>query len=167
MSSSFDVVFSNSALQWILAHKPLLRSFWKALIKGGRLGIQLGAKGFIDEVIGTIEEVIAQTGLRSYYENWRYPWYFPSVEEYKALFTRVGFVDTRVFVKAFVTRFRDAREVVDFFKGAGFHPYLSPLPEEKRGVFLEGFREMYAAKETPEGIEIVFNRLFATATREQ
>ena len=164
-SSSFDVIFSNSALQWILTHESMFRSFRKGLREGGRLGIQLGAKGFIHDVITAMEEVITQLGLRKYYKSWEFPWYFPSVEEYEALLRRVGFVNVTVFVRDYVSRFRDANGVVDFFKGAGFHPYLSPLPEGKKRIFIEGFREKYTAKETSEGIGIVFKRIFATAIK--
>jgi trans-aconitate 2-methyltransferase len=147
-SASFDVIFSNSALQWIRAHEGLLKSFNRALRGGGRLGIQLGAKGFIHDVIAVIEELIAQLGLRRYYKNWIFPWYFPSIGKYKALLRRVGFVDITVVTRDYPSRFRDANEVVDFFKGAGFHPYLSPLPGGERKRLIEGFREKYAARET-------------------
>lgn len=116
-------------------------------------------------MITMVEEVITQLGLREYYRNWKFPWYFPSVEEYRALLSRVGFVNLTVFIKDYVSRFRDANGVVDFFKGAGFHPYLSPLLEEKKRTFIEGFRESYIDKVTSKGIEIVFKRLFATTVK--
>jgi len=70
----FDAVFSNAALHWIQDPDAAASSISAALRKGGRLVLEMGARGNID---------IVSKALRTEIRN-----YFPSIGEYASLLER-------------------------------------------------------------------------------
>jgi trans-aconitate methyltransferase len=51
----FEIVLSNSALHWIIDHKPVLAGIKRSLRPGGKLLIRLGGKGNAEQVFGVLE----------------------------------------------------------------------------------------------------------------
>ncbi|MEZ5402116.1 MAG: methyltransferase domain-containing protein [Bryobacteraceae bacterium] len=75
---TFDAVFSNAALHWVLDAEAAVASISGALRPGGRLVAEFGGKGNVGLVLGAVQEL---AGIAN-------PWYFPSVGEYATLLER-------------------------------------------------------------------------------
>ncbi len=80
----FDAIFSNAALHWVPEAEPVVEHITQSLKPGGRLIVEMGAKGNVlmittalQEAIWEIAHVKVDTG-----------WYFPSVSEYTTLLER-------------------------------------------------------------------------------
>jgi len=128
----FDAVFSNAALHWIRDADRVVQSIARALKEGGRLVLEMGAKGNIARVMAGIEEVLREHGYPA-----AHSWYFPTLAEYSAILERYGFEvrEARTFTRWNKLEHpeRGLREWLEMFAGA----YFENIPEDKRPALVE------------------------------
>ena len=86
--NKFDAVFSNATLHWVKDSRLAVQNIAKVLKNGGRFVGEFGGEGNVHHLILAIQEVFTDHPEFGTFEN---PWYFPSVEEYKALLETEGF----------------------------------------------------------------------------
>lgn len=85
----FDAVFSNAVLHWVLDKETAVDNIWHALRPGGRLVLEMGGKGNVDDILVASRKVLTRHG---YYSNAATQvWYFPSLSEYTTLLEHHGF----------------------------------------------------------------------------
>jgi trans-aconitate methyltransferase len=85
----FDAVFSNAVLHWVLEKEAAIDNIYHALRPGGRLVLEMGGKGNVEEIIVAIRKVLTR---HHFYRNATIqPWYFPSLAEYTTLLEKRGF----------------------------------------------------------------------------
>lgn len=86
---SFDAVFTNATLHWILeADQPtVLTNIFDALKSGGRFVGEMGGQYNVERIIATLSAVLYRRGLPNAV---RYN-YFPSIGQYAALLEAAGF----------------------------------------------------------------------------
>ena len=81
---SFDAIFSNAALHWILDAESVVRCVSSSLKMGGRFVAEFGGKGNVFSIINALREQLRVAG-RADETPW---WYYPSVAEYAMLLER-------------------------------------------------------------------------------
>jgi trans-aconitate methyltransferase len=85
----FDAVFSNATLHWVLDKETAIDHIYHALRPGGRLILEMGGKGNVEEIVVAIRKVLTR---HHYYSNAATQvWYFPSLGEYTTLLEKRGF----------------------------------------------------------------------------
>ena len=67
---AFNLVYSNSAFQWIKEQEDVTALLYRALKKGGRIAVQLPAKDFCWALIENIYSAISTLGIESKYKRW-------------------------------------------------------------------------------------------------
>lgn len=88
-TTSFDAVFSNATLHWVLQAPQAAQQIYAALKKGGRLVLEMGGKGNVKAIADALKQVLINEG---YAENAaRRLWYFPSMGEYTTVLESAGF----------------------------------------------------------------------------
>ena len=113
-TEAFDAAFSNATLHWILAKNRAARAIWFALKPGGRFAGEMGGEGNLDLLREALDDVLVLRGFGppTFASNW-----YPSVEDFIAVYEQAGFkdVDARLIerptpldhgVAAWVTTFR-------------------------------------------------------------
>jgi SAM-dependent methyltransferase len=113
-AEAFDAAFSNATLHWVLDKERAARAIWFALKANGRFAGEMGGDGNLARLRETLDEVLVVRGYGppSYAANW-----YPTVEEFAAIYENAGFrdVDARLIerptplehgVAAWVTTFR-------------------------------------------------------------
>ncbi|MDL2340333.1 MAG: methyltransferase domain-containing protein [Pseudomonadota bacterium] len=113
-TEAFDAVFSNATLHWILAKNRAARAIWFALKPGGRFAGEMGGEGNLALLREALDDVLVLRGFGppTFASNW-----YPSVEDFVAVYEQAGFkdVDARLIerptaldhgVAAWVTTFR-------------------------------------------------------------
>jgi len=113
-AEAFDAAFSNATLHWVLDKERAARAIWFALKANGRFAGEMGGDGNLARLRETLDEVLVVRGYGppTYAANW-----YPTVEEFTALYENAGFrdVDARLIerptplehgVAAWVTTFR-------------------------------------------------------------
>lgn len=157
----FDLVFSNSALQWITEQRQVMELVFRSLMQGGRTAIQLPAKDFCREFFDYTMYAAATSGLERFFADWERPWYLPSRDEYETLLEDTGFRNINVFYKDYRLVFAGVKDVLDWWASAGLRPFLERLPDKEQGYFKYAFAMSFEKNRTEHGIEFNFRRLFA------
>lgn len=92
---SFDKVFSNAALHWILRDENTRVSFMKAcfdaLKPGGKFVSESGALGNVAEVHAALIGELVHRGVPQQKALELSPWWFPSIEAMRSLVESAGF----------------------------------------------------------------------------
>ena len=123
----FDAIFSNAALHWVRDAPMVVESMACALKPGGRLVLEMGAKGNVERIRSGIESVLSEAGFAA-----RHTWYFPSLGEYSSLLEDYGFeIDLgQTFLRwnRLEHPERGLREWIEMFGGA----YFDDVPADRR-----------------------------------
>ncbi len=157
----FDIVYSNSALQWVKEQEDVIVRSFKALRKNGRIAVQLPAKDFCWAMMENIHSAISALGLESKYKKMESPWRFPLKEEMEGFLKNAGFTKINSFYRDYTLLFENINDVLDWGVSAGLRPFLAPLSEKKQERFKYAFAMGFENYRTEKGIEFSFRRLFA------
>jgi trans-aconitate methyltransferase len=87
-TGEFDAVFSNAALHWMRRPDLVIAGVWRALRPGGRFVGEFGGYGCVAKIKAALVAALNRRGLDG--EAVR-PWYFPTVEDYRARLAAGGF----------------------------------------------------------------------------
>jgi trans-aconitate 2-methyltransferase len=137
--SPFDAVFSNAALHWVLEKEAAVNCIAEALRPGGRLVLEMGGKGNVEEIVVATRKVLTRHG---YYSNAATQlWYFPSLSEYTSLLEKKGF---RVRFAAHFDRPTELKDtdngIKDWIKMFG-NAFFADLPEKAIDTVLDEIQE--------------------------
>jgi trans-aconitate 2-methyltransferase len=164
-TDQFDLVFSNSALQWIREQQKVVRLAYRSLKKGGRIAFQLPAKNFCLEFFAYTSAAITLLGYEKYFKKWQTPWYLPTKEEYETALKEAGFKKINVFSRDYRLLFGSVGEVIAWWSSAGLRPFLELLSVREQAYFKYAVAMSYETNRTARGIEFGFRRLFAFAEK--
>ena len=93
--TEFDAAFSNAALHWMLDKERVAEATFRALKRGGRYAGEMGGDGNLAKLRETLDAELVARGYPPPLEssNW-----YPSVEEFAAVYETAGFteVDARL-----------------------------------------------------------------------
>lgn len=132
----YDVVFSNAAMHWVKDHKPVVDALFKCLRQGGKILLQMGAKGGIDGFLSVVDEVISLPEWTPDFQGFEFPFGFMGVHDYQAMLSQSGFSAKRVeYLPKDVIHASQEK-----FKGwirTTWVPYLERVPSEKKEQFIE------------------------------
>jgi len=135
----FDAIFSNATLHWVLDKDSAIDNIYQNLRPGGRLMLEMGGKGNVEEIVVATRKALTRHG---YYSNAATQvWYFPSVGEYTTLLEKRGF---RIrFASHFdrPTELQDTENgIKDFIKMFG-NAFFSNIPESAIEPVLDEIQE--------------------------
>jgi trans-aconitate 2-methyltransferase len=163
----FDVILANAVLQWLPNHDTLLPVLQAKLAPGGSLAVQIPVN--LDEPAHLLMREIAADG----------PWAEKLIEAvqlrtarhdahwyYRALQSSCSKLD--VWQTTYYHPLASAAAVVEWFKGSGLRPFLAPLNEGERAVYLDRYTAAIAQAypALSDGTVLLpFPRLFIVATR--
>lgn len=87
---AFDAAFSNATLHWVLDKERAARAIWFALKPGGRFAGEMGGTGNLANLRKALDDVLVERGYGppTYAANW-----YPTPEEFTAVYEQVGFKD--------------------------------------------------------------------------
>jgi len=86
---SFDAIFSNATLHWVLNYKSCIESMYRNLKDNGRIVIEFGGKGNVQKIIKCLRRQLINY---NYLEQSKLKqWYFPSIGGYSQALEKVGF----------------------------------------------------------------------------
>jgi trans-aconitate 2-methyltransferase len=88
-NESFDAIFSNAVLHWVKPPEAAVKCMKKALKPGGRLVVEFGGKGNVNQIVEAIFTELKKYNYQG--ELVANPWYFPSISEYTTLLEKHNF----------------------------------------------------------------------------
>ena len=163
----FDVVFSNASLHWVKDHQRLLRNVRRALRPAGRIRFNFAGDGNCAHFFAVVREAMAVDEFRPFFAGFEWPWYMPTVEEYRALVDSSGLHDVRVWAENADRFFPDAASMIRWIDQPSLVPFLPHVAEHAR----DSFRELVVNRMIEETIQEAgscfetFRRINLSATK--
>jgi trans-aconitate 2-methyltransferase len=164
---SFDVVFSNAAMQWVEDHASVFATLMQRLASGGALAMQM--PGNFDAPAHVIMREIAESAQwRSRFPQKIREWHVHDLPFYydvlAPLAKSVDFWETE-----YLHVLPDAAGIVEWYKGTGLRPFLDLLGNDaERSEFTKEYLQRIAVEypQRADGRVIFpFRRLFMVAYR--
>ena len=88
-AGEFDAVFSNAALHWMKDDPDaVIAGVVRALKPGGRFVAEMGGHGCVAAIVVAMVATLERRGIGAAAAG--IPWYFPTVDDYRARLTRAG-----------------------------------------------------------------------------
>ncbi len=146
---SFDVIFSNAALHWLLDHGTLLAQLTRLLRPGGQLAIQLPHMHHAPALRAAVE--IAQSPpFRDALGGFVQRYGVLDASSYSRLLHALGFEAQRVRLEVYAHTLPSREAVFEWVKGTTLTPYAERLPPKVYEAFLGHYRErlMLSLKDT-------------------
>jgi trans-aconitate methyltransferase len=140
LPTKVDVIFSNSALHWILDQEALFSHLWQLLKPNGELLIEYGAHGNVERPLSVIFKIMQSDQCREAFVNWKQSWYFPKPDEIERLLQKARFRKIEVNLSIRTIIFPDRQSFAIFIRTVIMKPFLGYLPDvKKKEQFLDVF----------------------------
>jgi trans-aconitate methyltransferase len=131
----FDVVFSNAALHWVKDHKRLVKNVHRALRAGGRIRFNFAGDGNCFHFFRVIREAMALEELACDFAEFEWPWYMPSIDEYRALVESSGLHDAHVWGENADRYFPDEEAMIGWVDQPSLVPFLARVAVQNKDPF--------------------------------
>jgi trans-aconitate methyltransferase len=139
--SEFDLVFSNATLHWIKDHGKMLRNVFRSLKDRGTARFQFAAEGNCSNLVRIVREVMSEQRYAAYFDEFDWPWYMPSVEEYRRLLENVPFAEKKVWIENADRYFESAEAMTKWIDQPSLVPFLACVAERARRPFRDAVVE--------------------------
>jgi len=158
---SYDVVFSNAALQWVSDHARVFPQLLERVAPRGALAVQMPGN-WDGPAHRLMREVAGRFGIAGKVREW-----FTHEPEFYYDALAAGSTRVDVWTTEYLHVMADAEAIVEWYKGTGMRPFLEALPNEDArdrfaAEYLEAIRSEYRAR--PDGrVLFPFRRVFVVA----
>lgn len=156
---SYDLIFSNAALQWVSGHDTLFAQFKEMLAPGGQLAVQVpsGGEHPVRDILGALAR---EEPYASAMGDYRRAGGTRTTEWYGAELYRLGFARQHVRMQLYGHVLPEARSVVEWYKGSALGPYRERLPAELYSAFVDEYtRRVVERSGDGEPYFLPFNRI--------
>ncbi len=166
-SQTYDVIFSNAALQWVPDHARVLPRLLAQATPGGALAVQM--PGNFDAPAHTLmRELGASPAWKKYFRDQVREWHVESPAfYYDVLAPQVARLD--IWTTDYLHLMPNAEGIVEWYRGTGLRPWLDALPDEAaRTQFTAGYLALLQKAYPPQRdgrVLFPFRRLFFVAYR--
>ncbi len=137
LSEKFDVIFSNAALHWIRNHHQLWSSVKNILSDRGIVRVNFAAEGTCSFFFKVLRRTMTRNEYRSSFKDFDWPWYMPSLEEYKKIISTVHFSEIKVWKENADRYFAHKEDLIKWIDQPGIVPFLHYIPKDKKERFRE------------------------------
>lgn len=130
--SEFDVVFSNATLQWVKDHKNMLANVYRSLKANGFIRFNFADHGNCATFFEVVRQVMDDKQFAPYFDEFDWPWYLPSVDQYSALVSESRFQNVRIWHENADRYFASADEMTRWLDQPVLVPFLRCIaPHDK------------------------------------
>jgi trans-aconitate 2-methyltransferase len=160
-----DVIFANAVFQWLPHHQEVFRRLMGFLSPGGALAVQM-PDNLSEPSHRLMREVASQEPFADVLKDAaRAP--LPPVSSYYDLLTPLS-ARVDLWHTHYYHPLADAAAIVEWLKSTGLRPFLDPLNEAERALFLARYTARIAEAYLPAAdgkVLLKFPRLFMVAVR--
>jgi trans-aconitate 2-methyltransferase len=163
---TYDIVFSNAALQWVDDHATLFPKLLTHVVAGGALAIQMPAN-YDAPAHRIMRELAASEDWRDYFPaDGIREWHVHDLATYCDILAPVA-AKVDFWQTEYLHIMEDAAAIVEWYKGTGLRPFLDALANDQQrsgftAQYLEGIRRAYPVRRDGRVI-FPFRRLFLIA----
>jgi len=164
LTGSFDLVFSNAALQWCADHATLFARLYALLRPGGQFVAQFPAQQR-PASYAAIAAIAAQEPFRTALRGWLQPWPVLALEDYARLFADLGATGIAALERVYPHQLADADAVADWQSGTVLLAYRDRLDAGDYERFAGAVRARLRELMPERPVFFAFRRAFVAATR--
>jgi trans-aconitate 2-methyltransferase len=161
LNGTWDLIFSNAALQWSENHEELIPALFGKLRSGGQLAIQIPSNH--DHTSHQlIRETAKEEPFRSAMLGFSRDLTVLTTEEYTEILFKCGAEDINVFEKVYPHVLENSDAILEWIKGTALVPYLERLGEHQE-AFTEAIGQKLADALPGSPVLYPFKRTFLSA----
>ena len=138
--TSWDLIFSNAALQWSENHRELFPTLISKLHTGGQLAVQMPfqKENTLNQIL---IEMVAEKPFADFLNNFRRDSPMLTMDEYVHLLFDNGLKDLTILLKIYPIIANSESELFDFIAGSALIPYLERLATREKEIFISEYRK--------------------------
>ncbi|ADV67457.1 methyltransferase domain-containing protein [Deinococcus maricopensis] len=168
LHGTYDLIFSNAALQWLPDHAALLAGLWTHLRPGGTLAVQVPSNHSHDShrLLGeTADDFREALGGFTRFGPVQGASPVLTPARYAELLDTLGAANVTALEKVYPVVLPGAEGVLDWVRGTALVPYLSRLDEATGAAFLEAYRARLRARWPGDRVYYAFTRVLFVAQK--
>lgn len=163
LTGTWDLIFSNAALQWSDNHEALIPSLFGKLRSGGQLAVQIPSNHMhISHQL--IRETAREEPFRLALDGFNRELTVLTTEGYTQILVECGAQQINVFEKVYPHILENSDAILEWIKGTALVPYLERLGEHQE-LFIETIRQKLAAAMPGGPVLYPFKRTFFSAVQ--
>lgn len=142
-NESWDLIFSNAALQWSDDHVTLFPKLITKLKTNGQLAIQMPYQpgNTLNKILYSLAE---EKPFKTQLNGWNRPSAVLTIDEYAQLLFENGIEDLNLSQKVYPIIAADHETLYNFISGSALIPYLERLNQEQQNEFTTEFKKRIA-----------------------
>jgi trans-aconitate 2-methyltransferase len=163
---AYSLMFSNAALQWSRDHRRVLARWFRILVSGGRMVVQMPSNHQETAQV-TLGALAAEPQWRDQIGALRTPSHVVGdPDEYCAMLAAIGFIDIDCYHETFHHPMESPAAIVEFCRATAMRPFLDRIRGERHAEFIAEFRlRLEQAYGTRGPLTFNFRRLFLWGRR--
>jgi trans-aconitate methyltransferase len=134
-TNHFDLIFSNATLHWVKDHKRLLKNCYSALKENGIIRFNFAGKGNCSTFFDVIKESMSSEKYKKYFYSFEWPWYMPSIDEYRNIVIENEFIGIKVWEENADRYFKDQEEMIRWIDQPSIVPFLKLVNNNDKKSF--------------------------------
>lgn len=134
-NNEFDLIFSNAALHWVKDHRRLLENSYKALKTDGSILWDFGGAGNCANFLDIMQKKISEKKYEKYFQDFEWPWFMPSKDQYKNLISSIGFSSYTIKEVNKDRYFSNASELIQWIDQPSIVPFMPCISQEQKETF--------------------------------
>ncbi len=156
--NTWDLVFSNAALQWVDDHEKLFPKIIGLLNPGGQLAIQMPVQNenLLNQILLTLVQEEPYANHLGYYVR-KSP--VLSIDDYAQILFQCGMEDLEISQKVYPIIAENTEELYEFISGSALIPYVERLDPELKKSFIKEFKKRIQERFTKFPAIYAFKRL--------
>ncbi len=135
LADGFDLIYSNATLHWILDHRRLLANVYAHLKEPGIARFNFAAEGNCSTFYRVVRQVMAQDRYAACFQDYVWPWFMPSVEQYEKLLDDFPFRGTTAWGENADRKFANVEALVGWIDQPSLVPFLKQLGQDEKMEF--------------------------------
>lgn len=133
----FDIIISNATLHWVLDHKKLIKNCHRALKDNGVVRFNFAGDGNCSNLISVIRNIMNNEAYRRYFADFEWPWYMPTIDDYRQLLTINNFREIRIWGENADRYFKDVDEMIGWIDQPAIVPFITRINGSEKVNFRE------------------------------
>lgn len=136
---TWDLIFSNAALQWLEDHQVLFPQLISKLNAGGQLAVQMPyqPENILNKILF---ELGNEEPFRTYLNDWNRSSAVLDIDAYAQLLFENGLDQFDLSLRVYPLIATDADTLYSFIAGSALIPYIERLADDKKVLFIDEFK---------------------------
>jgi len=144
-TDTWDLIFSNAALQWSDDHEKLFPKLLSLLSENGQFAVQMPfqAGNILNQILF---QLASEEPYKTHLQNWNRISPVLSLDEYSRMMFEYGLKYLQISIKVYPIVAENAEKLFQFISGSALIPYLEKLEENTKQQFIEEYKKRIAEK---------------------